>query len=335
MGYNYVVFGAGKVGKAVVYDLLCNCKAERIVVIDPSDGALQDIDDWDSTIEAYHGISHEALMEYDVAISCATYSMNPDLCRQCVEAGIPFLDLGGNPDSFEEIRQYCKCHDVKTPVITDCGLSPGICNMFAAYLAGRYGLDDIEIVCGGIPQVKPDNKVLHISAFSPEGLKSEYLGLCPRIVDGHIDFVCAQTAMATAYNSQYETFPTSNNSLFTAEYLHSLGVKNYSYRTLRWMGHNLAMWGRSPDEIPFEDHEDKVIIDIKGQRLGRLHGFHTVSLPVDGFTAMARTTAMGITSVAHYVAKGGSVRTGFQTPEQLWSKHELMNRLFEALQINE
>lgn len=336
MGYNYVVFGAGKVGQAVIRNLIENCEAECIDVIDPSWEAHKDLEVLGSLVQPATHINPECYREYNwnVAISCAPYSVNPRLCQECVEAGIPFLDLGGNPKSFEKIQSYCEKNDVKTPVITDCGLAPGIVNMLAAYLAGRYGCKDIEAICGGIPQERPTNDCVHISAFSPEGLKSEYHGYCPRIVNGKVDHSLA-TWTVTPYKLSYETFPTSNNSFFTAEYLRSLGVENYQYQTLRWRGHANAMLELDIKDIPFEDHEDKVIINVTGKRRGKIIGYDAVVFPTNVFTAMASATAIGITSVAHYVARGGKTRGGFQTPEQLWSKYELMNSIFGVFKIDE
>jgi len=341
VGYNYVVFGAGKVGQAVIFDLVENCEADKVLLIDPDEDALDRVHNR-FNLYVCNDILYTSTVcwacdlrdQYDVVISCAPYHCNLDICNIATGAGLPFLDLGGNQKASDEIACHCHTFKVETPVITDCGLAPGICNMFAAYLAGRYGCKDIDIVCGGIPAKRPNNNVYHISAFSPEGLKSEYFGNCPCIIDGDVDFICATTSMAVPYGREYETFYTSNNSFFTAEYLHNLGVQNYKYQTLRWSGHGNAMLGRSTDEIPFGDHEDKVIINVTGKTRGRITGFHAVVYGSDGFTAMAKTTALGITTVAHYVARGGKTRSGFQTPEQLWSKHDLMNRIFEIFDID-
>jgi len=335
VGYNYVVFGAGKVGQAVIYDLVENCEAECITVVDPDWEAHKHLEVFGSIVQPATHINPECYHEYewDVAISCAPYSVNPSLCQECVEAEIPFLDLGGNPESFEAIQDICQKFNVQTPVITDCGLAPGICNMFAAYLAGRYGCKDINIICGGIPKHRPNNNVQHISAFSPEGLRSEYTGLCPHICNGKIVFEEAMY-LITPYGLEYEAFATSNNSSFTAKYLHSLGVQNHRYQTLRWKGHANAMLEYQLTDIPFEDHQDMVFINVTGETSGRVTGFTARTLGADGLTAMARTTAVGITTVAHYVAKGGKTLSGFQTPEQLWSKHDLMNRLFEIFEID-
>lgn len=259
MGYKYVVFGAGRQGLAAVYDLVLNCEAERVLVVEP------DAEVSDRATERLQGLladhrppararfvgdapDPDALREYDVILSCAPYAANLGLTKLAMAAGVPFCDLGGNPETVGEQDELYG--DSRIPVVPDCGVSPGLSNILAATLAKR-GCDQIRVRCGGLPLDEnqpggmPDpvwsdsGEFNYKLMFNPMGLLSEYSGWVPIIQEGR---VLRSLAIGTTEPFQWgecglEASPTSNNSPQVVARLRDLGVKDYNYMTLRYPGH--------------------------------------------------------------------------------------------------
>src|SRR5262245_40189547 len=110
MQYSYTVFGAGRQGVALAYDLARNGEAARVVLADLDEGVasraaqrlrtllpksrceFQPLRCDVSSAES----SRTALKETTVAISAAPYRFNARLAETCVDSGSSFCDLGGN-----------------------------------------------------------------------------------------------------------------------------------------------------------------------------------------------------------------------------------------------
>lgn len=365
MGYNYCVCGAGRQGIAAIYDLIRYCEAGRILVYDPDSTALiRAIKRLAHLLEPidFHKLEFISYMTqsidwsvFNVMLSCASWEANLKLTKFANNNGIPFCDLGGNPDIVFRQEQI----ETKSAIVPDCGVSPGISNILAAYLA-RKGYGEIHVRCGGIPAEKLDNEFGYRLTFSAMGLISEYSGRSPVIVNGALTDI-PSLSIVEHYGNDYECSPTSNNSLQVIEYLRSLGVHTYDYMTIRYPGHwNLVRgWkaagflrgnlvadhalAQTLDENPSlkydpDIHVDKVLLSVIGSigegLLKRVKGFDFTVFadPDTKFSAMELMTSWGITMVAHYMAKNpGKTPQGFSTPERFvdidWVLGELGKRL--------
>lgn len=256
---------------ASAYDLVLNCEADEVLVVEPDDDVMKTAskrlnrliilnytpasDEDFCKIRYAPSVTDPVLLaEYDVILSCAPYAANPGLTKLALEAGVPFCDLGGNPETVAKQERLCtggrRIPDTSIPVVPDCGVSPGLSNILAATLAKR-GCDRIHVRCGGLPldENQPSGMPDPVSAdsgdfnyklvFSPEGLLSEYSGLVPIIQEGR---VLRRLAISTIEPFQWgecglEASPTSNNSPQAVARLRDLGVKDYDYMTLRYPGH--------------------------------------------------------------------------------------------------
>jgi len=259
MGYKYAVFGAGRQGLAAVYDLVRNCEADEVLVVEPDSKAMVAANMRLSRLlgEEYGVVDHTPsanagrLREYDVILSCAPYAANPGLTALALEAGTALCDLGGNPETVAEQERLCEGRG-DVPVVPDCGVSPGLSNILAATLA-KHGYDRIRVRCGGLPldenqpggmpdPVWSDSGAFNYKlVFSPMGLLSEYGGWVPIIQEGR---VLRRLAISTIEpfpwgECELEASPTSNNSPQAVSRLRDLGVRDYDYMTLRYPGH----WG--------------------------------------------------------------------------------------------
>lgn len=301
MGYKYVVFGAGRQGLAAVYDLVINCDADEVLVVEPH-GSLDKVRQRlyvsllldGQKVKIVRSVDDDDLQDYDVILSCAPYGANLELTERAIRVDVPFCDLGGNPEMVTEQEKLVSDNAPTSPVVTDCGVSPGISNILAASLA-RKGCTKIRVRCGGLPTLDsiadmPDNALGYKLVFSPEGLISEYSGEVPVIRNGKIVMIRALSVIEPFDDSgNLMCSPTSNNSSQVVEYFQSLGVQDYNYMTIRYHDHwelvngwktlgylrgdriadaELATRLSNSKELAYdaEDHTDILILSAKGSK---------------------------------------------------------------------
>lgn len=376
MGYRYCVFGAGRQGVAAIYDLVINCNADKVLVYDPNLAAILDAQtklkqllgdkytmiSWTSAIaEDDTTVNILDVGEdwdcFDVLLSCAPWKSNIALTHFATRIGVPFCDLGGNPSTVEKQNRL----PTKTAIVPECGLSPGISNILAVYLAKR-GCDEIRVRCGGLPIDRFNDGLNYQITFDPMGLISEYSGDVSIIVAGRVTRIPALSVIET-FAECYECSPTSNNSPQVVESLRRLGVLDYDYMTIRYDGHWDLVLGwqaagflcgdekmdlqlaEALNNNPNLQHntlfdKDKVLLLVRGKRgprsLREIEGFNftVLSDPKTKFSAMELMTSWGITMVAHYMAANpGDTPKGFSTPERFIPGDYILSELRKRLPV--
>jgi saccharopine dehydrogenase-like NADP-dependent oxidoreductase len=366
----YVVFGVGRQGLAIVHDLLTLCGAERVEAFDVDAGAGERLRSalgdrarqvtlhvTDPSDASSHDQIIERIRGSACVLSALPYALNPLVTRLCLRAGVPMCDLGGNPDAVAEQRGLC---DSKGLVAPDCGLAPGLNNIFAAYLRGRYGIVSAKAYCGGNPAEPPqDNPLRYKLFFSPGGLISEYSGMCAVLRGGRVEYVEALTGHEEIDGGR-EAFYTSNNSPLTFEAMRDLGLTDYEYKTVRWHGHLdrvlllkrlgffrgdrrldgvLAECLLAQEWLRFERGRDvdEVLLCVEGKTADGKR--MALSINVRGtasFAAMELTTSWGITIPATWIASGAkaagkTLPKGCLPPERVvdpaWAVEQLRRRV--------
>lgn len=347
MSYTSVIYGAGgAMGEATVFNEIIFSKAAAVRVVDPRFDP--DRFGWDSVgdiqrrFDALLGSENYKKLSFftrsssltwegaDVAISCAPHGANVELTKGALQYGVPYCDLGGCGAVVEEQRRIADGAD--TLIGPECGLAPGAAGIYAARLAKHYGCKEIKVRCGGNPATRPDpkeNPLLYKLVYSPEGLASGFADYCTEIEGGEFVNVPALSTVER-FDDEFESTPTSHNSHFVVEYLRSLGVRSFSYQTLRYHGHCAALKSldgfenpvllakrlRSMPELRFDRRRDRdrITFVAAGER-GKTFRYDIYSDPITQFTAMEITTAAAISLVAQYIATKGAPK-GFATPEQ-------------------
>lgn len=358
MKYIYLVHGAGRQGTATVYDLVKNCEAKEVRVVDPNEVMLRVAASRIRGLQLYDGaaLGFSTLPDYenvDVILSCAPYSANLALTKDAISNGVHFCDLGGNPETVRQQVQAAK--DAKTAVVPECGVSPGLSNILATHMA-KQGAEDIKVRCGGIPVDPNVNQLGYKLVFSASGLLSEYMGQVPIIKDGAIEYVKALST-EEQYDGSLIASPTSNNAPEVVETLLGLGVKNYSYMTLRHPGHWKAMkcimmLGLTEEQLiekldkckalqynP-ETDTDRLILAVTGMRFDGITTSWEYTIDIKAcsrtkFSAMELMTSWGITLVAHQIAASQKVVPGFWTPEKHINRSKIISDLNRRLMEHE
>src|ERR671920_746064 len=135
-----LVLGAGLQGSACTYDLLQNPEVSQVRLADlrfdhlpeflkPHSGPRLipthlDVRDREAVLAV--------MRESEAAMSAIPYYFNLGLARLAVEAGTHFCDLGGNTEIvFQQKQLDAKARERNVTVVPDCGLAPGMVNIFA------------------------------------------------------------------------------------------------------------------------------------------------------------------------------------------------------------
>jgi len=245
----FIVFGAGMMGRALVYDLARSPGVERVTVADENaERAAQLAHELGSSL--VHPLALDVSSMRDVvasmrghtcAISAVPYRFNADLTRAAIEAGLHFCDLGGNDQIVEEQRrQDGQAAQKGVLIVPNCGLAPGLGNVLAAGGAKKFdAVDSITIRVGGLPKhpIPPFNYQL---VFSVDGLVNEYSGKAKVLREFQPAEIDAMTELETLeFPPPYgtlEAFLTSGGTSLLSE-IFAGKVRTLDYKTIRYPGH--------------------------------------------------------------------------------------------------
>jgi saccharopine dehydrogenase-like NADP-dependent oxidoreductase len=327
------VFGIGRMGTAISWGM--RELGFNLACADASEDAwqpwLEGVDAGHANeVDFYHGervtqengiIALIAEVKPDIVISSLPYHQTERLAKVCIDHGVPYCDLGGRVDVSQRINDYAKEKATK-PVMTDLGLAPGWVNILAEegcrQIHGQ--VDEVEMMVGGLPDYSQSthNPLRYGVTWSVDGLINEYKDDCLILEDGEIKTVKGMDGLinVTGENfDQMEAFYTSGGASHSIHSMRSRGVKNCSYRTLRYRGHrDIVKFLIKDCELDDEAlnnifvkgcgfaHEDEVFVvaEVKGGdkcwRRERVIKFD------ERFSAMQKATAFPICSVASLIA---------------------------------
>ncbi len=250
----YAVFGLGRMGECILYDLLHNddCKVlglefSEIKLSEIADRYHEFINNGRLSLELMDvdALSEEQISEYlteiDVAFGAIDYSYNFKLARSCIKAITSYLDLGGNPEMVKKQRELHKlAEETNITVIPDCGLAPGMADILAKIKIDEIGdVDECQIRVGGLPQ-DPKTILKYQQVFSIRGLTNEYLEDAVVLRDGKITTVPSLTEVETLTfpepYGEFEAFQTAGGTSSLPE-IYEGKIRELNYKTIRYPGH--------------------------------------------------------------------------------------------------
>lgn len=261
----------------------------------------------------------------DIVISSMPYFENKKVGEICIKAGIRYCDLGGRVDVSQQLNEVAQ-KDAVTPIFTDLGLAPGWVNILAEQGYEKvHDATDVKMMVGGIPLHRPRGPMGYVMTWSLDGLLNEYRDDCEILENGKIktvpglaryEIVDPEWEGCTAL----ESFCTSGGAAHTTSSMKQRGVKNCVYKTLRWMGHhNLLDFFMNRCEMSDNDllnifnqsakcevsQEDVVIIIAQVRNDTGLTWRREITVNSDvNFTAMQRSTAFSISTIASLMGEG-------------------------------
>jgi len=333
-----IVAGLGIQGVAIAYGM--RALGYQVLGIDISPGNIKnavgllarlgtEIDTIESDILALferrdiRSRSAQNVIEYDpdVLISALPFHLNYELASLCIRHGVRYCDLGGNIDTSDQINALAR-QSARLPVMTDLGLAPGIANIIAELGYRHLGrADSVRIMVGGLP-TRPKGSLKYGLTFSPQGLYNEYREDCLIIRDGAKAVVEPLTEVERLHFDgvgELEAFHTSGGISNTLDTMMSRGVRECSYKTLRFPGHvelvRSLLFERGMDLEMFSQaminacgfiEDDQVLIDVSVRDHGsdREWSMRCRVLRDKNFTAMQKTTGLGAAAVGAILGSG-------------------------------
>lgn len=307
----FLVLGAGRMGRAIAYDLIRAEGSEKVVLAERDrpmlDEALAVVDS-DGVEGRILDLADEKTLrtwiaEADAVVSAVPYDHNAMLAECCVEGKSHFCDLGGNNDVVaRELALDERAEAAGVSIIPDCGLAPGMVSLLS--MAGCEGFDSVDWVrmrVGGLP-AHPVPPLNYMVVFSPHGLINEYIEPCIALREGRIVTVEPMAELEElefpAPYGRLEAFTTSGGASTMPASMQGR-AKNLDYKTIRYPGHcaMVRSWMQlgltsseavrvgtvdvSPRELletcigrslGFQDHDVILCrVSVEGQRGGKSH----------------------------------------------------------------
>ena len=317
------VLGVGRMGTAIAYAM--DKFGFDVVGMDSNPNTAQNIPDNDFIIvddaeDICRGLTE--LEKPDIIISSLPYHQTEIVGKWCVDNAVRYCDLGGRVDVSENINAYAKQKATK-PVFTDLGLAPGWVNILAEQgckeIHGQA--DEVRMMVGGLPEYHQsiNNPLRYAVSWSVDGLINEYRDDCLILEDGEIKTVRGMDGVEQIEGDNFgrmEAFYTSGGASHSIHSMKERGVKNCYYKTIRYRGHGdlvrflIRDCGLDDDTLtriflscgPATKDEVFVVAEVKsGDKKWRKE---KVVKSDDNFSAMQKSTAFSISSVAKIMAEG-------------------------------
>ena len=244
----YLVLGSGMMGSAAAYDLARHDTGSEVL--------LADINLQSATRSAraiggnvtpirldvnMHADLVGAMRGCGAVVSAVTYSVNFQVTRAALEAGVHMVDLGGNNDVVQKqlgLDAEAKARGIT--VVPNSGLAPGLINVLAVHGSREFDrVDAIHLRVGGLPQ-HPRPPLNYQIVFSVEGLINEYVENAAVIAGGQLAYVEGMSGLEDITFpppfGTLEAFSTSGGLSTLTDYFAGK-VQELDYKTIRYRGH--------------------------------------------------------------------------------------------------
>lgn len=231
-----VILGAGLIGKTIAADL---CGQYKVICADMNPDALRTVKENNpvETVEIdFTDVSAlQALVHpHDLVIGAVPGFLGFKVLETCIKAGKNVVDISFFPENPFRLDQLAKENNVTA--IVDCGIAPGMCNVFAGHHLSRGKVTDYECLVGGLPVVRK-LPFEYKAGFSPADVIEEYTRPVTYVKNGKKVKAEALTEIETTYFrgiGDLESFNTDGlRTLLTT----MTGVRNMKEKTLRYPGH--------------------------------------------------------------------------------------------------
>ena len=360
------VLGAGLVGGLIARDLAQD-PALSVVAVDSSGDALESLSGIPGVSTMRVDLSDpagvaSAVAAADVVAVAVPGFMGTAVVRAVIRARKPVVDISFSPEDPLELDDEAKAAGL--PVVVDCGVAPGLSNLFVGRsVASLDATDEVLILVGGLParRVWPYEYRL---VFSLTDVIEEYTRPSRYRENGH------EVVRPALSEPEYVDLPRVGtleafNTDGLRTLLHTIGAPNLKEKTLRFPGHiekmrmlrDTGFFDQSPIVVggvevvpraltetllkkawtlPAGDGEFTVLrVEVAGTKGGRkkriVWDLYDETDAVSGATSMARTTGFPCAIVARILAERAFTRPGVHPPEILGRDETLTGRILLEL----
>jgi lysine 6-dehydrogenase len=349
---NILVIGCGKVGSEIARDLAKESEVDLVVAADASSENLKRLRGIEKITTRRLDISQKKAVQQtmrsaDLVCGALPGRLGFQVMTNAVEAGRDLVDISYTPEN--PFKLHNKARDKEIVLVPQCGVAPGLSNMFVGDADRRLGsISHVRIFVGGLPQ-KPVGPLNYRIVFSLEDVINEYSRPVNVIENGKKKQVEALSGKGIL------NFPgVGRLEYFLTDGLGSLPrsfpkVRDMYELTLRYPGHAdmmntlrvLGFFDRTPlqvDGFELEPRRLSLTLLKDAMSLGGPEDLLAMKVEVEGrggkkdlvsyhvldyydcrrhVSAMSRTTAYSCTSVALLVGRKKLRRSGVVTPEKI------------------
>jgi len=245
-----LVLGGGLMGRAAAWDMCRQPDVEHVTVADVDLEKAKDaaafarcdcIEPLKLDVRKRDDVL-AAMKDADAVLGAVSYTVNLELSKLAIQAGVHWNDMGGNNDVVAaQLELDGEAAAAGVSIIPDTGLAPGVVAPLAMHGVRKMDeVDEVHIRVGGLPQnpVPPLNYML---VFSVEGLINEYVEPCVAIRGGKLvdDIEPLTDVEEIEFPPPFgtlEAFNTSGGTSTLPQTLLGL-VKELDYKTIRYPGH--------------------------------------------------------------------------------------------------
>ena len=356
-----LVLGAGLQGSACAYDLLQDSEVSQVRLADirfdhlpPFLKPLSGPRLLPTTLDVRDREAVLALMrESDAVMSAIPYYFNLQLAEWAVESGVHYCDLGGNTEIvFQQKALAPRAVEKGITVVPDCGVAPGMVNIFAQHgIEQLEAVDSVRIYVGGLPQ-NPEYPLNYQIVYSLEGVLDYYTTLSWVVRDGKRTQVTALSEHEAVEfpppAGTLEAFHTAGG-LSTMAFRYEGKIPTMEYKTLRYPGHadmmaairELGLLDLEPVDVKGVKVVPRdVFVSVVGPKLTKPQGKDLLALRVTvtgskggkpakrqfdlidqydekhGISAMMRTTGFSLSITGQMQVRGQVKPAGVWTPDE-------------------
>jgi saccharopine dehydrogenase-like NADP-dependent oxidoreductase len=360
---NILVLGAGRVGSAMVEDLLRD-QQFSIAVADIDPETLNQFTCPTIELDLSDKNKLSTLVEkYDLVLNAVPGFMGFQVFKTVIESGTNIVDIAFFPEDPFSLNPIAR--KKKVIAVMDCGVAPGLSNLLVGYTSRKLEkITGIYIYVGGLPLFR-DWPYEYRAVFSPVDVIEEYTRPARYRVNGELIVKDALTDRELITFPRVGTLEAFNtDGLRTL--LHTIDCPDMIEKTLRYPGHIDKMLLLRESGFFNTDW-----IDVKGTKVRPLDltvqllfpmwelkkgeeditvmriviegkkGSKTFKYEYNLFdrydssthtTSMARTTGYSATMAIRLIAAGLYREVGISPPEQIGQSEDCVQFILNGLQ---
>lgn len=149
------LLGCGQMGRAAAYALATDPRTGELLLLDRDPEQAASLRDWleDVAVTPVRVADDldTALARSDVLATAAPWAPTETALRAAVRAGVPVAGIT-RPPTADLPRLDAEVKAAGGTVLLPIGLEPGLTELLAVHLAGRFdSVQTLEICCGGVP----------------------------------------------------------------------------------------------------------------------------------------------------------------------------------------
>lgn len=231
-----VVLGAGMVGKAIAIDL---SDRYRVIAADVDLNSLNFLKA-NYPIETV-GINlmeeddlKQLVQNCDLVVSAVPGFMGYQTLKSVIEVGKSVVDISFMPEDFMDLNSLAAKNGVTA--LTDCGVAPGMPNLFAGYYNELMEIENFEYCVGGLPKVKV-YPFYYKAPFSPIDVIEEYTRPARYVEKGQLLVKPALSEPELLHFDKVGTLEAFNTDGLRSLISNLPHIPNMKEKTLRYPGH--------------------------------------------------------------------------------------------------